>query len=114
MCGFCFAASIACCVMVVAALYHCSRERRDLLRALLEGRVDQDTLLPRLRKRRRRKRLRSGGMAGSEYSGDSAKARHDEVGTLVCGADCIGRSSGRGSRERAAGRGYRREEAVLR
>lgn len=43
MCGFCFAASIACCVMVVAALYHCSRERRDLLRALLEGRVDKDT-----------------------------------------------------------------------
>lgn len=29
--------------MVVAALYHCSRERRDLLRALLEGRVDKDT-----------------------------------------------------------------------
>ena len=43
MCGFCLAASIACCVMVVAALYYCARERRDLLRALLEWRVDKDT-----------------------------------------------------------------------
>ena len=50
MCGFCLAASIACCVMVVAALYHCSRERRDLLRALLEGRVDKDTPVARAAK----------------------------------------------------------------
>ena len=30
-------------MMVVAALYYCARERRDLRRALLEGRVDKDT-----------------------------------------------------------------------
>lgn len=41
-CGFCFAAAVASLVTSIAALFYCARERRQLLRALLEGRVDED------------------------------------------------------------------------